>query len=138
MPVFHLFVYGTLRKGFKNKWQALLEKKAKSVGIACIQGYLYDLGSYPGAVYNPTGDLITGELYHLQSDQMDLILESLDKYEGDEYIRIRVEVTLTGGKKEIAHLYNYIGSTSNKRKIYPADYSSYVRKLHTSCSAIRR
>ncbi len=36
------------------------------MGNAVIKGFLYDLGGYPGAIYDPeNGEKIFGELYHI-------------------------------------------------------------------------
>ena len=44
----HLFVYGTLRRGFRHLMADLLAEQAEFVGEGVFQGRLYDLGSYPG------------------------------------------------------------------------------------------
>src|SRR5207253_10842937 len=78
-----LFVYGTLRRGFAL--HPLLRKLAvRYVGRGKIQGHLYDLGRFPGAVPSSSPqNKITGEVYELSNP--DKQLEELDRAE--EYHR---------------------------------------------------
>jgi hypothetical protein len=57
------------------------EAMAESLGSATFAGRLFDLGLYPGAVPDPTGNWqVTGELYRLRRPES--VLEALDQYEG--------------------------------------------------------
>ena len=81
----YLFVYGTLRQGAGHPMHRLLsagaEPAAEAMGRATYAGRLFDLGRYPGAVPDPTGNWqVTGELYRLR--QPESVLEALDQYEG--------------------------------------------------------
>ena len=116
-----LFVYGTLL-------QKYLQKEVGSVsglgfvGEGSIEGELYDLGMYPGAVQKQ-GSAVYGEVYEL-TDTAE-VLRKLDEYEGYNpqnqkgslYIRKTVEVTLNINTKTAAHAYFYNKTTRNRKKI---------------------
>src|ERR1700694_967499 len=92
----HLFVYGTLRRGSKNKFARLLHSQAQFVGYARLPGRLYRLRSFPGAVSsNQSGEWVRGELYCLQD--LRWILPALDAYEGPQFERVSLEVQLDSG-----------------------------------------
>lgn len=58
-----------------------LKDRAVSLGTALLPGRLYDLGSYPGAVYDPEESrLITGQVYEIA--QPETVFPTLDVYEG--------------------------------------------------------
>ncbi|MEM7343210.1 MAG: gamma-glutamylcyclotransferase family protein, partial [Chloroflexota bacterium] len=95
------FVYGSLRRGFKNSMADLLAEGADYVDLARYQGKLYDLGNFPGVIasMNPE-DQVVGDVYHLKGQSE--LLRELDKYEGyipgqpekSYYLREIVPVTL--------------------------------------------
>lgn len=58
-----------------------LKDRAISLGTAYLPGRLYDLGSYPGAVYDPQESrLITGQVYEIADPEA--VFPTLDIYEG--------------------------------------------------------
>ena len=62
----HLFVYGTLRRNHAPPELWDLMKSLRWIGKASAQGQLYDLGEYPGAVFNSDSrNKIEGEVYKL-------------------------------------------------------------------------
>jgi gamma-glutamylcyclotransferase (GGCT)/AIG2-like uncharacterized protein YtfP len=78
-----LFVYGTLRSGFKHLSYQYISKYFSLIGNAKVKGYLYDLGEYPAA--KPTTDeaFIIGELYAIKNEaEFYWAIEQLDDYEG--------------------------------------------------------
>ena len=104
----HLFVYGTLRKGSKNKFARLLADQSDYVGPARVSGRLYDFGRYPGA--RPAGQSdhwITGEVFRLRAPAEALAI--LDEYEGPEYER----ATVTAGERE-CWIYWYVGRAAGR------------------------
>ena len=104
----HLFVYGTLRRGFSNKFARLLQTQAQWIGDARMPGRLYQFGPYPGAVIsNTSGDWVHGELYNLEDP--DQLLSQLDEYEGDDYERAIAEVQTNAGDHIQAWVYVYRG-----------------------------
>ena len=81
-------------------------RDARFVARASISGALYDLGKYPGLMRTPrNGKRVAGELYELPEEEAVAMLEALDIYEGSEYVRRRVYVTLSNGKRRAAWTY---------------------------------
>jgi gamma-glutamylcyclotransferase (GGCT)/AIG2-like uncharacterized protein YtfP len=110
----HLFVYGTLRRGSKNKFARLLHAQAEFVGNARMRGRLYRLGCYPGAVStNQVGEWIRGELYNVEDPRW--ILSALDGYEGPQYERVKLEVQLDSGGQIEAWVYLFRGKPHGTR-----------------------
>ena len=88
-----MFVYGTLRRQFRNIYARRLAEEATWLGIVSVPGRLYRLGSYPGmrAHADPAHtvhDRVIGELYRLPpaARGADLLAE-LDQYEGSGFER---------------------------------------------------
>lgn len=118
----HLFVYGTLRRGSKNKFARLLHAHAQFAGNARIPGQLYRLGSYPGAVSSrrigdqtsdQIGEWIRGELYCLQDPRW--VLRALDGYEGAKFRRVKLAARLDSGRTIEAWVYLYRGTPPGPR-----------------------
>ena len=77
----HLFVYGLLKSEFENKASQLIQKHCRFIGDACMPGYIFDVGDFPGAVFDPRSPYkVYGELYEVLQDQEKLISE-LDHFE---------------------------------------------------------
>ncbi len=75
-----LFVYGTLMKDFSSEITQVLRSKSEFVSEGWISGKLYDLGSYPGLVYEPNArQRVRGEVYSMYRPE--LLLPVLDYYE---------------------------------------------------------
>jgi len=91
-----LFVDGTLKSGFHNRYARQLKREARLLGPARMPGRLYRIRWYPGMrpARDPK-DLITGELYKLR--QPAKTLEALDKWE-ESYDRELHRVTLVDGQ----------------------------------------
>jgi len=106
-----LFVYGTLRKGFRS--HGLLQRfRPRFLGEGHIQGLLYDLGEYPGAREGAgDGDRVWGELYWLP--RAEAAFRVLDRFEGfnpeqpasNEFERQETMVTMAGGGRMRAWVY---------------------------------
>lgn len=103
-----LFVYGLLKSGYANEASILIQENATFVGNGQMTGVLFDMGSYPGAVYIPESPLkVFGEIYHITKNNSAL-LTRLDHFEGInpaysepyEYKREIIPVTLNN---EIYH-----------------------------------
>ncbi|AQG81502.1 gamma-glutamylcyclotransferase family protein [Spirosoma montaniterrae] len=102
-PPIYLFVYGTLRPGFTNAYARLLHQHGRYIGDGIMPGRLFNLGSYPGATYEPDcPTFVHGAVYDISNNPT--ILTRLDRYEGvsqpprpaDEYIRVAVSVEVAG------------------------------------------
>ncbi len=77
-----LFVYASLRSGFKSPAYAYITQFFKLVGEAEVDGQFYLLNNIPVAVPSAKGK-ITGELYALNdNDMFNWAMCQLDDYEG--------------------------------------------------------
>lgn len=75
-----LFVYGTLLLDIQSSIAFFLKENAHFVGKGSLSGQLFDLGQYPGAVFQKgTAVQIYGHVFELI--QPDYSLTILDKYE---------------------------------------------------------
>jgi gamma-glutamylcyclotransferase (GGCT)/AIG2-like uncharacterized protein YtfP len=110
----HLFVYGTLMRGFDHPMAQLLSRSADFVGEARCRGRLYLVKHYPGLVLsNEPGDVVFGELFRLR--QPAELLREFDMYEAcgegfaepTDYIRQMLQVTGDGGAVVDAWTYVY-------------------------------
>jgi gamma-glutamylcyclotransferase (GGCT)/AIG2-like uncharacterized protein YtfP len=102
-----LFVYGTLRRGSLNKFADLLHANARFLGNARMRGRLYQFSNNSGAVLSDQpGEWVPGELYHVQDSS---ILRTLDDYEGFEFERVQVTVSLDDWRDLEAWVYVFRG-----------------------------
>ncbi len=108
MPPTRLFVYGTLRRGSKNKYAKMLAEQSEFIGTGRMRGRLYDLGRYPGAVTSERpGDWVYGELFRLFNPTK--TFKALDLYEGPQFSRTMVTVRLDSGEQLDSWVYLYQG-----------------------------
>src|SRR6266567_1140401 len=100
----HLFVYGTLMRGFDHPMAKLLSRSADFLGEAKCCGRLYLVKHYPGLVLSEEADnIVFGELYRLRA--RDELLGEFDMYEAcgenfpqpTEYLRVMLPLTLGDG-----------------------------------------
>ncbi len=116
----HLFVYGTLMRGSRSPYAQLLRTRARFVGEAWTRGRLYNLGRFPGAVFDEGCSCkIYGEVFLAQNPAL---LAALDAYEGcggvgskpDLFYRAVVEVKLARGPALACWVYPYAGSVAGR------------------------
>lgn len=84
----HVFVYGTLKKGYRN---SSLLKDSTFISEAYVEGIsLINTPGYPYAVNGAPGSFAIGELYEIDQSTM----ESLDRLEGypEHYQRKQINV----------------------------------------------
>ncbi|HET7585321.1 MAG TPA: gamma-glutamylcyclotransferase family protein [Gemmatimonadaceae bacterium] len=124
----HLFVYGTLRAETGHPMAEMLRARARPLGRAAIQGRLFDLGAYPGAVSSEDArDVVHGEMYELELAHAARTLLALDDYEGYDpadpagslFVRHEYPVHDT---PEPAWVYFFNGSTDGACRIEGGDY----------------
>ena len=98
-----------------------------------IQGKLYEVNGYPGAIEsNNQQDKVFGEIYRMMDDNT--ILSKLDKYEEctdkfpkpHEYIRKKLPVTLSDSSIVTAWVYIFNHDVSNLIAIKSGDYLSLI------------
>jgi gamma-glutamylcyclotransferase (GGCT)/AIG2-like uncharacterized protein YtfP len=110
----HLFVYGTLMRGFDHPMAQLLSANADFLGEVRCQGRLYLIKHYPGLVLSDDpADIVFGEAFRLR--ERDALLRELDMYEAcgegfaepTEYVRQMLPVTSDDGAVGEAWTYIY-------------------------------
>jgi gamma-glutamylcyclotransferase (GGCT)/AIG2-like uncharacterized protein YtfP len=109
----HLFVYGTLMRGFDHPMARLLARSAEFCGEARCQGRLYLVKHYPGLVLSDdANEVVFGELFRLHAPEASFAI--LDDYEGcgpnvaePQYLRQLLPVTREDGSVSGAWTYVY-------------------------------
>jgi len=134
--VFELFVYGSLRSGFRSPAYEYISKHFNFVGEGKVKGKLYDMGNYPAARPIDGDSFIKGELYTARHpSEFDWAIGQLDDYEGingeaDEvnfYQRRLADVHLEG-KLVPAWIYWYMGNVDGRPEISSGDLLEYISK----------
>lgn len=134
--VHKLFVYGSLRSGFKSPAYHYISNFFSLVGNAKVRGKLFDLGAYPAGVPSNDESFIVGELYTIkQESEFSWAIGQLDDYEGidlesDEvqlYKRELVDVILNDSTTP-AWIYWYVGSVEGKPLIESGDMIQYLQQ----------
>lgn len=76
----YLFVYGSLRRHHTPPEMAELMGNLEFVAAGSTSGHVFDLGEYPGAVFDPAStSRVVGEVYKLPNKPH--VLRKLDSYE---------------------------------------------------------
>jgi len=134
-PTYHLFVYGSLRSGFKSPAYAYISRYFHLIGPAKVKGRLYDMGDYPAAIPSTDEQYIVGELYVLNHEsEFNWAIEQLDDYEGVHveegeaplYIR-KTEEVITDSGNTLAWMYWFNGSITNQPLIESGDVLAYIK-----------
>ena len=132
---FQLFVYGSLREGFKHPAYEYISNYFTLTGPAKVKGLLYDMGDFPAAIPVLTDDFIVGELYTLKNpDEFSWAIAQLDDYEGVDVefgelplYRRNVTTVFCNGITTTAWIYWYNGSVSGHAVIASGDVLQYIR-----------
>ena len=117
-----VFVYGTLKKGCKRDLKEFADNRISAVP-ATIKGTMYTLAgffeSFP-AVRLGGKNLIYGELHTFSEETIEDVIGSMDEIEGyseersdNLYNRKTVTVTVEGGEKTEAYVYEYSDKLSD-------------------------
>ena len=134
---YQLFVYGSLRSGFRNPAYSYLTKYFHLQGEAVVKGKFYDAGAHPVAVPASADEsFIHGELYVVNNpDEFGWAIEQLDDYEGinveaGESPLYRREITSAyqDGQGSKAWIYWYNGSTAGMPVIDFGDILQYLQQ----------
>lgn len=134
----YLFAYGTLREGFHLKLKDKIKDDLEYIGKAKLNGSLYDIGKYPGAVRKKEKSRICGDVFIVYHPER--ILKILDKYEGclkegkqnAEFVRRKNRVRLNSGKLINAWVYWYNRTLQGKTRIGYKDYFRYLQNAATA------
>lgn len=132
--VFQLFVYGSLRSGFRSPAYEYISRYFDLVAEAKVKGKLYDLGDYPAAKPTEENKFIIGELYKIRSEnEFAWAIGQLDDYEGvhvgfDETQLYRRDITevYVGDTITKAWIYWYHGDLNDKPVIESGDVLQYM------------
>ena len=134
--VYQLFVYGSLRSGFRSPAYEYISRYFHPVGDAKVKGKLYDLGEYPAAKPTSENKFVVGELYRINNEnEFAWGIGQLDDYEGvhvgfDETQLYRRDITevYIGDKTTNAWIYWYDGDVTNKPVIESGDVLQYMEQ----------
>jgi gamma-glutamylcyclotransferase (GGCT)/AIG2-like uncharacterized protein YtfP len=134
--IYHLFVYGSLRSGFRSEAYAYLSRYFTFVAEGVVKGALYNKGSVPVAVPTEENKFITGELYRLNNTaEFDWVMDQIDDYEGLHvetgekplYTRALADVII-GDNKTKAWIYWYDGSVAGFPELEVNDIPTYLQQ----------
>lgn len=131
-----LFVYGSLRKGFRHPAYEYISRYFHLIGEAKVKGYLYDMGNYPAALPTDDNAFIVGELYQLNHEkEFSWAFTQLDDYEGvsggeDEPALYRREITgvYMNDSIEQAWIYWYNGDVGDNPVVASGDVLQFVQQ----------
>ena len=134
--VYQLFVYGSLRSGFRSPAYEYISRYFDLVGDAKVKGQLFDLGEYPAAKPSTEDKFIIGELYRIRNEkEFSWAIGQLDDYEGvnvafDETILYRRDITEVYIDDKIipAWIYWYYGDVENRPVIESGDVLQYMEQ----------
>lgn len=127
-----VFFYGTLMAGFDRRRRAGIDDKLRYMGRGSIQGSLFDLGLYPGAVPAAEG-FVWGEVYEITDEATVLAaLDDIEGYRHDDsdrslYRRLKAEVALPDGGHAMAWVYFYNAPLGRAPRIASGDYLEHTR-----------
>ncbi len=134
--IYKLFVYGSLRSGFRNPVYQYLTKYFHLLGEAVVKGKLYDHGDYPVAAPAAEEKFISGELYCINNPQeFSWAIGQLDDYEGlnaepGETVLYKRETVIAyqNGQPHHAWIYWFNGQLANMPEIESGDLLQYLQQ----------
>ncbi len=133
---YSLFVYGSLRKGFRHPMFQYIRDHFDFVGDARVKGLLYDLGEYPAGVPTTDEKYITGELYSVRNvEEFNWVIGQLDDYEGTvveagetALYRRSLATIYHNNRPTQAWIYWYNGDVAGKPVITSGDVLKYNKE----------
>ncbi len=134
--VFQLFVYGSLRSGFRSPVYEYISRFFTFIDEAKVRGRLFDMGSYPAGIATNDNYFIVGELYQIKTpSEFSWAIGQLDDYEGvtvepDEVQLYHREITEVQVKGQVSHawIYWYKGDVSGRPLIASGDLMEYMQQ----------
>lgn len=132
----HLFVYGSLRSGFRSPAYEYISRYFHFVDEARVKGRLYDLGSYPAAIPAQEETFIKGELYVIKQEaEFSWAIGQLDDYEGvitepgePQLYRRELTDVFVGDNLVRAWVYWYNGDVEGRPLVASGDILDYLKK----------
>ncbi len=112
-----VFVYGTLRRGGSNHFRMA---GAEFISVGTVNGRLYQIDWYPGLVPDESAGEVPGEVYQVSPG----VLDELDRFEGPQYRRVRVEAACGGDQRSplSAWVWEWLGPCDEKKRITSGDW----------------
>lgn len=134
--VYQLFVYGSLRSGFKSPAYEYISRYFNLVGPAKVKAKLFDMGTYAAAVPTHENKFVIGELYSIRNEnEFSWAMGQLDDYEGvtvdfDEIQLYRKEMVEVFINDQITYawIYWFNGDVSGKPAIASGDMLEYLKQ----------
>ena len=134
--IYQLFVYGSLRSGFRNPVYEYLTRYFHLLGEAIVKGKLYDKEEYPVATATTEEKFISGELYVVNDPaEFSWAIAQLDDYEGlnveegeQPLYKREVVTAYQDGKPILAWIYWFNGSTNGLPEIASGDLLQYLQQ----------
>lgn len=135
-PTHQLFVYGSLRSGFKSPAYDYISRFFSIVGEAKVRGKLIDMGEYPAGIPSAEEEYIIGELYQIKEEkEYSWAMGQLDDYEGvfveegeQQLYRRELTEAICNGRSSLAWIYWYNGDTSGRPVIPSGDIIQYLKE----------
>lgn len=128
----YIFLYGTLLPELATDEIAGIISRLRPIGYARVQGSLYDLGEYPGAVIDSSSEnAIRGEVFELPEDES--LIKALDEYEGYDpedsnnslFVRLKIAVEMDDGRRLDSWVYVYNQDIRSAIVIPDGDYAKW-------------
>ena len=134
--IYYLFVYGSLRSGFRSPVYEYISRFFTFVGEGKVRGKLFDMGSYPAGIPTNDNSFIVGELYLANNaNEFSWAIGQLDDYEGvtvepDEVQLYRREITEVHINGQVTHawIYWYHGDVTGRPLIASGDLMEYMQQ----------
>lgn len=133
--IYQLFVYGSLRSGFRSPAYEYISRFFRFVGEARVRGNLFDMGSYPAGIPVIGNHFILGELYEAnEENEFSWAIGQLDDYEGvtvepDEVQLFKREITEVYINNQVTHawIYWFNGDISGRSIVESGDIIEYLK-----------
>ncbi|HVE53796.1 MAG TPA: gamma-glutamylcyclotransferase family protein [Ramlibacter sp.] len=98
VPVRHVFVYGTLRRGGRNDISRLVPPP-EYVGMGEVRGVLYHIDWYPGLTLGGEEAVtVVGEVYRITAE-LEAVLDAIEQIvpgDDSEYFKRDIEIQVEG------------------------------------------
>jgi len=134
----YLFVYGTLNPHLAPNDVRDVVMQLRPLGEGTMPGILYDLGDYPGAVFDKsTPHRVRGRIFELPSGEA--LLKKLDAYEefnpqdaaNSLFVRERHAIKLDNESELSCWVYLYNRATENAASITSGNYSTWAAQMNS-------
>jgi gamma-glutamylcyclotransferase (GGCT)/AIG2-like uncharacterized protein YtfP len=136
-----LFVYGTLLPGRAPDHLREIAARLKPFAPGCMPGRLFNLGNFPGAVFDAAAATrVYGEVLELPNDgELHSRLDDYEDFSPAEpsrsiFIRERLPIMLSGGAQLLCWVYVYNRDPGDAPLIPGGDYSAWISRQHASQS----